>query len=324
MGEVTKIAWTDHTFNPWIGCQRVSPACTHCYAEWFVTNRMGKDAWGNAPRILTTGPWREVVKWNRQAEIDGVRRRVFCASLADIFEDWQGAIVDTKGRRLYVERAAPHAGYIPETPQGSFTNCRPATMADLRADVFRLIDSTSHLDWLLLTKRPENVKRMWPTVAGWTLKKPGEFGHRNELMARSNVWLGTTVESSKYLSRLDHILETPAPVHFASVEPQFEDIDFTGYLGPTRINWLITGGESKQGKDHEPQPYYIEWARSIIRQCRDAGVAPFVKQIGSAPWLTTSDYGVPVGPLKARHPKGEEPSEWPAEIRVRQFPNPEA
>lgn len=138
MAEQTRIAWTDHTFNPWIGCQRVAPGCEHCYAEAFA-KRYHKAAWGpNGTRVKTSESyWRQPLKWNRESQ-GGVcvecgippysngfvvdcdcgqvgachelrRPRVFCASLADVFEDWQGPIVDSKGRQIHTSHK--HAGY---------------------------------------------------------------------------------------------------------------------------------------------------------------------------------------------------------------------
>lgn len=134
MGSTTAISWTDHTFNPWWGCQRVSPGCEHCYAEAFA-KRVGSKVWGKAAprRFFGDKHWAEPLRWNRAAEAAGQRRRVFCASMADVFED------------------------------------RPDLNAP-RARLFNLIDSTPWLDWQLLTKRPENVAHLVPELwrrGGW-------------------------------------------------------------------------------------------------------------------------------------------------------------
>ena len=122
MAENSKIEWTDHTFNPWVGCTKVSPACDNCYAEAWA-KRSGQVEWGNHPRRVTSDSyWRQPIKWNRIAARDGVRRKVFCASLADVFDNQ----VD---------------------PQW-------------RIDLFALINATPWLDWLLLTKRPQNIAKM--------------------------------------------------------------------------------------------------------------------------------------------------------------------
>ena len=125
----TSIAWTDFTFNPWIGCTRVSAGCAKCYAESFVSGRMGLKRWGpNAPRVRTKQPWKEIHRWNRDAIAVGRRARVFCGSLCDVFEDH------------------PEANAI-------------------RPDLWPLIRATPALDWQLLTKRPANIDIMLP--ADW-------------------------------------------------------------------------------------------------------------------------------------------------------------
>lgn len=126
MGETTAIAWTDATFNPWWGCERVSEGCQHCYAETFA-KRTGNIVWGkNADRRrFGDKHWNEPVKWNRDAEKAGERRRVFCASMADVFEDRDDHEED-------------------------------------RERLFELVTETPWLDWQLLTKRPENVMGMVP------------------------------------------------------------------------------------------------------------------------------------------------------------------
>ena len=130
MGEHSKIEWTDHTFNPWWGCVRVSPACQHCYAETF-SKRVGLDVWGvgESRRFFGAKHWQEPRKWNAAAQRAGVRARVFCASMADVFED-------------------------------------RADLVQPRADLFVLIDDTPWLDWLLLTKRPEHIERLMPAYWG--------------------------------------------------------------------------------------------------------------------------------------------------------------
>lgn len=128
MGENTTISWTDHTFNPWIGCHKVSEGCKNCYAEKLVKNRMGWDVWGaHRARKRTKTPWANVVKWDRQAAKEG-RKRVFCASLADVFED------------------------------------RPE-LTVWRSEMWQIVAQCTNLDWQILTKRPENVAAMLP--ADW-------------------------------------------------------------------------------------------------------------------------------------------------------------
>ena len=131
MGKNSRIEWTHHTFNPWWGCTKVSAACKHCYAEAW-SKRVGQNVWGVKAkrRFFGEGHWSEPVKWNAEAEESGTRFRVFCASMADVFEDRRD--LDVWRRKLW-----------------------------------DLIEITPGLDWLLLTKRPEVVGRLVPWGREW-------------------------------------------------------------------------------------------------------------------------------------------------------------
>lgn len=258
MGENSKIEWTDATFNPWVGCRSVSPACKNCYARAMV-ERFGGDF--DARRLTSETNWCQPRKWNRDAERAGVRRRVFCASLADVFDD--------------------------DAPEGA------------RDRLWALIRETPALDWLLLTKRPENIARMLPP----------DWGE-----GYANVWLGTTVEDQQRANeRSLYLLSVPARVRFLSMEPLLGPVDLTriaafpsppwhapldgtpwldvlrgegrrpsdltGVLIETyteSIDWVIVGGES----GHGARPMHPDWARSIRDQCVAAGVAFHFKQWG--------------------------------------------
>lgn len=245
MAENSKIEWTDHTFNPWWGCTKVSQGCKHCYAETFASNRtQWKNLWGPSGerRRTSEANWRKPLKWDREAAAEGVRRKVFCASMADVFED------------------------------------RPE-LYDWRVELFDLIDATPHLDWLLLTKRPENVA---PMTHVWRYLKH----HR---AFASNVWIGTSVEDQKTADeRIPHLLEIPATVRFLSVEPLLGPVDLFPYLIPhfaaddprhfprrNGVEWVIVGGESGPGA----RPMKQEWVRSIRDDCHGTGTAFFFKQI---------------------------------------------
>ena len=217
MGIETGISWTDHTWNPWWGCTKVSPACDNCYAER-DSKRYGHAIWGkDAPRrFFGDKHWAEPLKWNYSAARNGERKRVFCASMADVMEDRMD--LDTYRIRLW-----------------------------------KLIEDTPNLDWLLLTKRPQNFRRMLPN--SWSD------------MPRSNVWLGTTVESPAYLWRVDALREVPAVFHFLSMEPLIEAVPMIGnYLSD--IEWLIAGGESDGGR-RVARAVPADW----YRQLRDAAVS---------------------------------------------------
>lgn len=272
MGEGSKIQWCHHTMNPWIGCSKVSAGCANCYAEVnrFVTIQRGKgrELWGpNGTRHVTSSAyWRQPLAWDREAAAAGERRRVFCASLADVFEDRED-LVAPRGR------------------------------------LWALVRDTPHLDWLLLTKRPENASRLWNDAQIDAFNGADSFG----TTWGPNVWLGTTVEDRKALGRLDELRRVPAAVLFASFEPLLEDL---GDVVLTGIHWGIVGGEGNGGR-----PCDLAWARSLIRQMRAAGIATFVKQLGSNAVLSP-------GPLTfaTTDPKGGDIDEFPEDLRVREFP----
>ncbi len=244
MGAETLIEWADSTFNAWVGCTKVSPACDHCYAEGWAKRTGHPELWQGQRRRTSSANWQQPRKWNRAAEEAARRPRVFCSSLADVFDN-----------------------QIPER---------------WRDDLWHLIDQTPHLDWLLLTKRPQNIAKMLPTTAigapawgdGWP-----------------NVWLGTTVESQAEADRrIPHLLAVPARVRFLSCEPLLEPVDLGGEWGayqdgnnsPRRkswldgLSWVIAGGESGGGA----RPMHPAWVRSLRDQCTAAGVPFLFKQWG--------------------------------------------
>ncbi|MDA3872962.1 MAG: phage Gp37/Gp68 family protein [Kiritimatiellae bacterium] len=232
----SEIEWTDHTFNPWMGCTNVSPACDHCYAEG-IAKRTGKDIWGTkAPRMITSDSnWKQPLKWNAATESGGQRRRVFCGSMCDICED------------------------------------RP-DLADSRTRLEQLIEETSHLDWLLLTKRPGNFQRLFPWKEDWP----------------ENVWVGCTVEEHRYAKpRLKHLLRVPAAVRFISAEPLLGPLDLSEWMGREDIyplDWIIAGGESGGGA----RPSEPLWYADLQRQSRKLGAAFHFKQYGNwAPGVMT-------------------------------------
>lgn len=188
-------------FNPWRGCTKVSRGCANCYAEaGSKRNPAVLGVWGDAGTrvIASESYWRLPLKWDRQAAKAGERRRVFCASLADVFED------------------------------------RPELVSP-RQRLFRLIGDTPYLDWLLLTKRPENVLRMthdeWcPPVPGHVSQNAGD-GHSWKWP--SNVWLGVSVEDQQRADeRIPILLQTPAAVRFLSCEPLLGPLDLIGSPDP--------------------------------------------------------------------------------------------
>lgn len=285
MGENSKIAWTHHTFNPWWGCTPVSPGCDNCYAlTW--SKRVGQDCFNESHRrFFDDAYWQKPLKWDRAAQQAGERHRVFCASMADVFES---------------------ASSMDHTYQ--------------RVRLFNLIRKTTNLDWLLLTKRPENILHCLP--GDWVR---GSFFH--------NAWLGVTVENQEMANkRIPILLDIPAAVRFVSVEPMLGPVDWKrwiptgrtarrpdgttviephfwmtrcercGWVGSSElcpeydpediicpacvrsvgsaelpsINWVICGGESGP----RARPMHPDWVRSLRDQCVSAGAPFFFKQWG--------------------------------------------
>lgn len=297
MGENTKIEWATHTFNPWIGCTKVAPGCTHCYAE-SLAKRTGSAVWGQAGTRVKTSPanWAKPLKWNREAEKAGVRQRVFCASLADVFEDWQGPIHDHRGEVFWI---TPEGQPIATTDERAATSelpaqgCRQMSLDDLRRDLFALIDATPHLDWLLLTKRPENIRRM--LVPHSLENVPGHVsqneGDGKVIIKRHNLWLGTSISDQATTDRnVPELLKCRdlAPVLFLSAEPLLGPIEFSnvtrrsdcvaqlGKPAMAGIDWVIVGGES----GHGARPMNPAWARGLRAQCIRAEVPFLFKQWG--------------------------------------------
>lgn len=258
MGETTEIAWCDHTYNPWWGCQRVSQGCEHCYAEAF-SKRVGLKVWGptSERRFFGEKHWREPITWNAKAIAAGVRRRVFCSSMADVFEDREDLV-------------AP------------------------RGHLFALIEATPNLDWLLLTKRPQN---MVPLAShAWPDKWP------------ANVWAGCTAESQEWADkRLPFLEQVPCRTKFVSCEPQIERVSFRPFL--PFLDWIIVGGESGP----KARPFDYSWARDILFQCRTGHAAFFMKQVGARPMAGGNL-------LKLGHPKGGALDEIPNDLRIRELP----
>ena len=306
MAANSKIEWTHHTFNPWLGCTKVSPACKNCYAEREFDYHYKKVAWGpNGTRVLTSDAnWSKPLKWNREAESSGVRARVFCASLADVFEDWQGPVLNSKGEQIH---KAWHHAQPDWVASARPCEGEPITMADVRSRLFALIDQTPNLDWLLLTKRPENILGlcMWPIHPSGLYQEGMSFAESHR---RSNVWLGTSVENQEYADkRIPELLKCRdlSPVLFLSCEPllgpvNLERIPIQGFNLPhldvlrkgchtgkpwgfvsshnaPSIDWVIAGGESGP----EARPSDPQWFRSLRDQCKEGWGVPFLfKQWG--------------------------------------------
>lgn len=324
----TSIQWTatpradgtfapGYTFNGWIGCAKVSQGCSHCYAEVDTFARVSKSRglplWGeNAHRHVTSDEnWRKPIRWNREAAAMGERRKVFCASLSDVFEARDD-------------------------------------LDEHRARLWNLIEATPALDWLLLTKRPEEIMERIPTR--WRVGLP------------MNVWTGTTVENQAMADeRIQHLLRVPARVRFLSCEPLLDRVDlrrvrhdlfcgsalrdaltgtlrdyygklFAAHTTVRGLDWVIIGGESGP----KARALDVAWAHDLMRQCREARVPAFMKQAGDhVIWDGMSGPGEhwPAGTRKeGRYPCGQgwrvalkaraggDMGEWPEALRTREFP----
>lgn len=329
----SKIEWTDHTFNPWKGCTKVSKGCANCYAETLSEmNPQVLGEWGpHGTRVLASeSMWYQPVKWNKEAAETDVRKKVFCASLADVFEDWKGEC---------------------KKPNDQFSGMN---LNDVRKRLFKLIEDTPNLDWLLLTKRPENILSMMKNFP-------------------DNVWIGTSVEDQQTADyRIPHLLKVPAKIRFLSCEPLIGPVKLNGHeirkaVGLTeyydwltgnvtsssdifggappawedrgdsflghyepRIHWVIVGGES----GNNARLFHLDWADSIIQECKDAKVACFVKQLGDnvtcchsgvnqmkiSKMLGSNAKCLQCGFTFPKAPKGSDKSEWPLRLIVQEFP----
>lgn len=320
MGDTTKIQWTDHTFNGWLGCEKVSAGCRGCYAEVATPVRVhrkhGLELWGKgaARHVTSDDNWKKPLAWNRTAQVFGFRARVFAHSLSDVFEARD-------------DLDAP------------------------RARLFSLIEATPWLDWLLLTKRPEEMVKRAP--ASWARAWP------------ANAWAGCTVENQEMAEeRIPHLLRVPAAVRFLSCEPLLEELNidpptcgscgghevvlgddgatpfcpehedemgFNVWLDPCAdadhpgINWVIVGGESGT----TARPFDLAWARAIRDQCAEAGVPCFVKQLGARAedasngiagrFAQIPDEALPLVSHRLKDAHGGDMDEWPVDLRVRQL-----
>lgn len=296
MGDVTKIEWCDHTFNPWLGCTKVHAGCTNCYAEDMMDKRYGKAKWGPGGTRVVTSPanWRKPLKWNRDAVGKYNRPRVFCGSLCDWAEEWNGPIVNANGERLFFH------GY-------SEDDIRPYTMDDARLRLLNFAVECSNLDWLFLTKRPERVRQI---LKDWLDKVYG---------VPSNFWFGCSVSNQETAdAAIPHLLRVrevaPQSILFVSYEPALGPVDFSRWLCTGGIDWVIVGGESGP----KARPCNVAWIRATGQQCRDAGVAWLVTQTGRR--LIMGEVDGVAWHAAMTDPKGSDPSEWPPDLRVREIP----
>lgn len=293
MSETTKIQWADATFNPWIGCTKVSAGCKNCYAENTTRARVlrgqGHETWGKGSQRSRTSAatWKGPLRWESECGIHpGYPHKVF-PSLCDWLDD--------------------------EVP------------IEWLADFLNLIHQTPSLSWLLLTKRPENffsrideaINTMPndPFVCDWS--DPDE-----QHLMPENVWIGTSVENQEMADkRIPELLKIPATIRFLSCEPLLGPIDlrYSAFNGSDTISsiagihWVIVGGESGS----QARRCDLGWIQDIKRHCQIANVPVFVKQLGGN--LSDEDLSRCAGG-SVHDKKGGDISEWPKHLQVRQFP----
>lgn len=330
----TSIEWTDVTWNPVRGCSRVSEGCRNCYAERMAARFSGTSLdlrrgefhkhdedrgkklvqpFSGFASMTPAGP-----RWTGRVELIHERlgeplrwrkpRRVFVNSMSDLFHE--ALDPDDIGRVF---------GVMAQCPQHTFQ------VLTKRADRMRL----------LMNERGNNTLKA--CASSWRAEWP-----------LPNVWLGVSVEDQATADeRIPLLLQTPAAVRFVSYEPALGPVDFAEHFSGApeqtasreyvsramaadagdpsmegslyrdeeweqtmpRPDWVIVGGESGPGA----RPFDVAWARSAIRQCREAGVACFVKQLGRWPVGDVHD-------ARQWHPKGGDPAEWPEDLRAREFP----
>jgi protein gp37 len=223
MGEITGIAWTDHTFNPWIGCTKISAGCKNCYAARDNNRYRWVGEWGKDYRLTSDENWKKPIRWAENAVTDGVTRRVFCASLSDVFDN---KVCQEWRDRLWI-----------------------------------LIDATyaiGGLEWLILTKRPENIKDMYP----------------NGLYGEPSIRMGVTAENQEMFDkRLPILMNHWRGKNFVSVEPMLSRINIEQQA--FHLDWVIAGCESgSSGRECRP-----EWARDLRDQCGWYSIPFFLKQL---------------------------------------------
>ena len=317
---MSNIEWTEKTWNPITGCDKVSEGCIHCYAETLANRFWGDRAFGDvqfhAERLQQPLKRKKPTMW-------------FVNSMSDLFHE-----------SVSFECIAAIFGVMAVTPHHTYQvlTKRPQRMLEF-------------FEWLQSTDADP-----WTECHFWALQNDDQAESLHQLDYKgnypwplSNLWLGVTVENQRTADeRIPLLPQTPAAVRFLSCEPLLGEIDLTcieseaGWVidclsgeadndsfpslqgaGHARkkfpaIDWVITGGESSA----KARACDIVWIRSIVEQCREAGVSCFVKQLGHSPVITTwsEDDGKIIYPYNLSTGKGNNPDDWPDDLRVREMP----
>lgn len=310
----TEIAWTDRTWNPTRGCSIVSPGCVNCYAmkQAHRFSGPGKPYDGLTKQTKAGPQWTGTVVPVEDALIEPLSwrkpARIFVNSMSDLFhEDVPDEFIDRVFAlmalcqqhtfQILTKRADRMRSYMDRLGEGNL----PTPLVDAACGI-------------LSARAAKDIRAISWDFPAWPLP---------------NVWLGVSVEDQKrYDERIGHILRTPAAVRFLSVEPMLGPIDlrmggmslpdYSPHDPLPNIDWLIVGGESGPSA----RPFDLQWARDLVRQCKAAGVACFVKQVGSRPdgWWT-NELGPRFNQHALKNKKGADIDEWPPDLRVREFPS---
>ena len=327
---MTSIEWTDATWNPVRGCGRVSRGCEHCYAEGVARRFAGAgQPYEGLVRLDREGKpkaqWNGTVRFVPEHLADPMRwrkpRRVFVNSMSDLFHE-----------SLSFDQIAAVFGVMAASPRHTF---QVLTKRPERAREFFTWIASNDRCW-----RPDEVAQLAARAhVGDVVLHPIKGTLREWPWPLPNVWLGVSVEDQATADeRIPVLLTLPAAVRWVSYEPALGPVDFSRVKVPDApsppfhatalhafrgfgacLDWIVVGGESGPGA----RPFDVAWARSTIEQCRAAGVPVFVKQLGACPVRTFGSLDAPgiYAPehVRLRHHKGGDMSEWPEDLRVREF-----
>lgn len=309
------IAWTEETWNPTRGCTRISPGCLNCYAEKVAARFSDPGlAYEGLARRTPAGPrWTGAIAVVGDHMADPLRwvrpRRIFVNSMSDLFHE---KLSDEQIARVYaVMLLAPHHTFQVLTK---------------RATRMREVLTSSTFYGHVL-HAAEEFRAQWPRLLNVAISDPTKFPARH-------IWNGVSVENQEAAdTRLPELVRTPTAVPWLSIEPQIGPVELAPWAG--LFKWVVIGGES----GNRARPFEVEWARSLISECRDARAAVFMKQLGAVPcvsverWRDPNSFenrmqpdprrdAAPPGTvrmwLKAK--AGGDPSEWPLDLRVREYP----
>ncbi|MCT7965031.1 phage Gp37/Gp68 family protein [Laspinema sp. D1] len=313
----TKISWTDETINPIVGCSRISPGCALCYASEAA----------KSPRLQQFSQYQKVASWDGTVEFVESQllktlkwkkpKKIFVCSMSDIF----------------------HKNV-------------PFEWID---KIFAIMAIANQHTFQILTKRPERMlEYLSDSATPNRIEEAGyEWSHNMDFdWPLNNVWVGTSVENQEMADkRIPYLIQVPAKIRFLSCEPLLGKLDLGNHLvcnychgngrklqvkhgykcgtakfvdcpecgnnlWNDKIRWIICGGES----GFNARPCRVEWIQFIVRQCSDAKIACFVKQLGAKPYLGSEDYLPGINTVNLHDRKGGNPDEWPDDLRVQQFP----